>query len=155
MLLSLPFEILKQILQRQTLDARETDLILVIDTWHEKSIRKGIHEDILNKQVKELAQLLKIHLVDPELMFKIVQPKGWISTNILWDSLKEHMEYQNNPFREPDPRFEKRTPGPKLQRLSKFTVAILGLEDAGKTTVKMFMKKSMKIIGYEYPGKFS
>jgi ADP-ribosylation factor protein 1 len=150
-LLTMPVEIMNEIVRRQTLGIDETELFRLLQNWrNEQELNND--KDTVKRQATQLAQHLKLHLLQPETFFNGLKQTGWISTEILWDVLTE-MINSNRRYGprsdEEDPKFKVRKPGPKTLKskrkvdpgsLPDFPIALLGKDASGKTTTLYKLK---------------
>lgn len=143
-LMELPFELMNEIVKRETLGATETSILTFLVDWHENNVRKGGDKNILQKQMQQLSKHLKIHLIakeDPRPLFNILKPNGWVDIELLWDTVAAKVSNAGLDT----PLYKERKPGPKIvrNRRDPFKVAIFGLPRAGKTSIlQFFMRKT-------------
>eukprot|EP00029_Vermamoeba_vermiformis_P011392 TRINITY_DN6254_c0_g1_i1.p1 TRINITY_DN6254_c0_g1~~TRINITY_DN6254_c0_g1_i1.p1 ORF type:complete len:367 (+),score=28.58 TRINITY_DN6254_c0_g1_i1:110-1102(+) len=143
-LMELPFELMNEIVKRETLGATETSILTFLVDWHESNVRKGVDKNILQKQMQQLSKHLKIHLIaqeDPRPLFNILKPNGWVDIELLWDTVAAKVSNAGLDT----PLYKERKPGPKIvrNRRDPFKVAIFGLPRAGKTSIlQFFMRKT-------------
>jgi signal recognition particle receptor subunit beta len=133
--LQLPFEVLFQIVKRETIDATESLVFALILKWYNLRVDQCHNTEELHQQMKQLTKCLKLHLLatNPEPFFQHIKPNGWADVELLWEVVAARFYEQGN-----DPSlYKKRTPGPKIakKRMQVFKVAILGLKGAGKTSI--------------------
>jgi ADP-ribosylation factor protein 1 len=151
-LLTMPFEIMNEILKRQTLGLAETEVLNLLINWRNEQELNSDRETV-KRQATQLAQNLKVHLIQPEAYFTALKPTGWFSTELLWDTLAEMISTNRRyPPKDDDenPKFRPRKPGPKVLKprkaranpssLPNYPVAILGMEASGKTVLLYKLK---------------
>lgn len=166
-LLTMPFEIVNEIMKRETLGVAETDLLEFLVRWSDEQELNNDKETV-KRQATQLAQHLKLRLVQPESYFNVLKPSGWFSTEVLWDILTEMINSNRRyPGRvdDEDPKYRPRKPGPKtlkpkrkvaIDSLPSIPIAILGMEAAGKTVLlyKLKLGEVVTTIPSTYRTKF-
>ncbi len=151
-LLTMPFEIMNEIVKRQTLGIEEVDLLQILINWRREQELNN-DADTVKRQATQLAQHLKLHLLHPEAFFHTLKPTGWFATEVLWDTLNEMINsnrgYPIRDRQDGDPKYTPRKPGPKILKKRKnaagptpgdVPIAILGMEASGKTVMLYKLK---------------
>lgn len=141
--LGLPFELMHQIVQRQTLGVNELQLYSLLLEWYKYQANKSTdidekstNTDELKRQMKQLTKHLNFYLIaaeGPEVLFDQVKPNGWADVELLWDAVAVRFQRESE---RPDlvSLYKRRIPGPKGKKRV-LNVAILGRQGAGKTSI--------------------
>lgn len=149
-LLTMPVEIMNEIVKRQTLGLDETEVLNLLLSWRNTQ-QLNADPEAVKRQVTQLAQHVKLHLLQPDVFFTTLKTTGWFTTDVLWDTLAEMVNANRSypPRDSDDPKYKPRKPGSKALKtrrrvnpssLPAYPIAILGMEASGKTVILYKLK---------------
>jgi hypothetical protein len=76
-LFNIPYEIMKEIIKRETLGGEENNLVRILEAWYREQLRKR-DENTVKMQIKELTTYLKLHIITLNYFFK--SSNRWIGS---------------------------------------------------------------------------